>query len=139
MENDFCDAKIAHFNFNGAPYIWIKTPGVYLWKCEIIINISLSSSIYDVLVACMYWSFIVSMNSISINIETHNFKKPNTFFFTSSHTSKCEYNSLIDHNILYVFERCPNLIFASQVSDSRLLYARIGHLACEDAQISESA
>ena len=80
MENDFCDAKIAHFNFNGAPYIWIKTPGVYLCKCEIIINISLSSSIYDVLVAYMYWSFIVSMN----------LKSQILFFFTSSHTSKSE-------------------------------------------------
>ena len=54
MENDFRDAKILHFNLNGAPYIRIKTPAVYLCKCEIITNISLYSSIYDVFVACIY-------------------------------------------------------------------------------------
>ena len=71
MENDFRDAKILHFNLNGAPYIRIKTPAVYLCKCEIITNISLYSSIYDVFVACIYWPSIVSMNSIPINVEIH--------------------------------------------------------------------
>jgi hypothetical protein len=67
MENDFCDTKILHFNFNGAPYIRIKTPAVYLGKCEIITNISLSSSMFDVLWhACIDHSL-----SIFINVETY--------------------------------------------------------------------